>query len=65
MSYHATAKLEDGRQMDITGTITECAEWADNLIRANGGAICIDIRRADDAWCRSSRIEQNAFRQFP
>lgn len=49
MSYHATAKLEDGRQMDITGTITECAEWADNLIRVNGGAICIDIRREDDA----------------
>lgn len=49
MSYRATAKLEDGRQMDIIGTITECAEWADNLIRVNGGSICIDIRRADDA----------------
>ena len=41
--FRGTAKLPDGTELTMQGTIMECANWADNVIRAHG--ICnIDIR---------------------
>lgn len=42
--YKGTAKLADGQTLEICGTIQECANWADNIIRANQGEIIINIR---------------------
>lgn len=53
MMYEGKATLTDGRTVEITGTITECAEWADNIVRENGGSIRIDIREKDDKGRRS------------
>ena len=46
--YTADATLSDGRHITITGTITDCANWADNIIRSNDGSIKIDIRKMED-----------------
>ncbi len=46
--YEGKATLMDGSTVEITGTITECACWADNLVRENDGAIRIDIREKED-----------------
>lgn len=43
--YTGTAKLADGQEYQVQGTIIECAAWADNIIRSNDGNITIDIRR--------------------
>jgi hypothetical protein len=41
--FTGRAQLPDGTELTMQGTIMECANWADNVIRANG--ICnIDIR---------------------
>ena len=41
--FTGRAQLPDGTELKMQGTIMECANWADNVIRANG--ICnIDIR---------------------
>lgn len=41
--FRGTAKLPNGTELTIQGTIMECANWADNVIRSEG--ICsIDIR---------------------
>ena len=41
--FTGRAQLPDGTELSMQGTIMECANWADNVIRANG--ICnIDIR---------------------
>lgn len=43
--YEGRAKLADGSEYIVQGTIIECATWADNIIRSNSGDITIDIRR--------------------
>lgn len=41
--FRGTAKLPNGMELTVQGTIMECANWADNVIRSEG--ICmIDIR---------------------
>ena len=32
--FLAEARLEDGRTLTTTGTLMECAYWADNILRA-------------------------------
>lgn len=46
--YRATAKLEDGRMLEVTGDITQCANWADNVIRTCDGAITIEIVKMEE-----------------
>jgi len=48
--YTGQARLEDGRVIEMTGTIMECANWCDNVIRENDGEITIDIRRMEDVF---------------
>ena len=38
MSEHCTAvaRMKDGREIMMTGTMAECSNWADNVIRAGG-----------------------------
>lgn len=52
--FHAVANLPDGRKLEIEGTVMECSNWADNVIRVNG--VCeITIRRifkAGDYKCQ-------------
>lgn len=43
--YYGIAKLPDGKEVRITGTILECANWADNMIRNADGEVIIEIRR--------------------
>lgn len=43
--YTGTAKLSDGTEVQITGSIMECANWADNMIRISERGITIEIRR--------------------
>lgn len=43
--YEGQALKPNGIIIHVTGTIEECANWADNLIRAHGGEIEITIRR--------------------
>lgn len=43
--YRATATLSGGEQIQIVGNLRECANWADNIIRANDGEISIRIVR--------------------
>ena len=43
MEYRAVAELSDGKQLQVTGSIMQCANWAENVIRANGGEIQIQI----------------------
>jgi len=45
--FHGEAKLEDGRTLTADGTLMQCANWADNVVRAEG-ACEIEIRRAND-----------------
>ena len=45
--FHGEAKLEDGRTLTADGTLMQCANWADNVVRAEG-ACEIEIRRAQD-----------------
>ena len=51
-TYRATAALNDGREISTQGTIMECSNWADNVIRSNDGSIRLsitEIRPADAA----------------
>lgn len=41
--YTGTASLPDGTEVNTSGTIAECANWADNIIREFGGDIRIEI----------------------
>ena len=34
--YNATYTDKNGMLYHVTGTLAECANWADNIIRANG-----------------------------
>ena len=34
--YVGVAVTKDGRRFEITGTIMECASWADNIVRIEG-----------------------------
>lgn len=43
MTYKATAKLPDGKEIETSGTLAECIEWADKFALDNPGAI-INIR---------------------
>jgi hypothetical protein len=45
--YTGIAVLKDGKIVTVHGTIQECANWADNIIRENHEEIKIDIRRKD------------------
>ena len=45
MQYEAVAVLPDGRTLTVTGTIQQCSNWADNVIRVNGECT-ITIREA-------------------
>lgn len=45
--YIGTAKA-GGNTFTVTGTILECANWADNIIRCEDGDIVIKITRKDD-----------------
>lgn len=47
MKYIAQAILDDGAMMVTTGTITECTEWADRILREHPGEIYIRIWRDD------------------
>lgn len=44
--YTAVMKTEDGRELTIHGTIMQCANWADNMIRQNAPCT-IQIIRED------------------
>ena len=46
--YTGTASLGDGRELRVSGSILECANWAENVIRANGGEIVIQITRVEE-----------------
>lgn len=45
--YVGTAEA-GGNTFTVTGTILECASWADNIIRCEDGEISIEIRRKED-----------------
>ena len=45
--YTATCVTADGKQMSIEGTIQQCSNWADNVIRASG-ACSITVERKGD-----------------
>ena len=45
--YTGTATLSDGRQITVSGTSQECANWADNIVRQHKN-VYIDIRRVKD-----------------
>jgi len=45
--YQATAVLCDGTIRQVEGGILECANWAENVIRANSGEISIVIRKKE------------------
>ena len=47
--YNCTAKLSDGRTLQVKGTIQDCANWSENVIRANGGQIEIQIVQIEGA----------------
>ena len=34
--YEGVAVTRDGKRIEITGTIMECANWADNVVRVEG-----------------------------
>lgn len=34
--YVGIAVMKDGRRIEITGTIMECANWADSVVRVEG-----------------------------
>lgn len=42
--YNATAKLPDGQEVKISGTLSECIAWADRFALDNPGAV-ININR--------------------
>jgi len=42
-TYRGTATLNDGRTVETTGTIMECADWSEDILRENGGQIEIRI----------------------
>lgn len=44
--YSAEAHIDGGSVLSVEGTIAQCANWADNVIRCEG-ACTIDIRRKD------------------
>ena len=48
MEYKGTADLCDGRQIDVEGTLQQCANWAENVIRASDGEVSIQITRVDE-----------------
>lgn len=45
--YSATAAVNGG-QLTTEGTISECANWAENVIRANGGEVTVQLTRIRD-----------------
>lgn len=45
--FTATAHLPDGKTLSTSGTIMECAEWADNIIQTEH-VYEIEIRRAQE-----------------
>lgn len=47
MVYTATAKLEDGRILTASGSIQQCANWCENVIRANPGRVDIEIKKVE------------------
>lgn len=44
--YEAVMTAEDGSVLKVTGTIMQCANWSENMIRQHGGGQ-IDIRRLE------------------
>lgn len=52
-SYKAELKFPNGTvKSSVTGTIQECSNWADNVIRSTGECI-INIKRIDSNNCHS------------
>ena len=45
MMYRGTADLGDGQQACMEGTLQQCANWAENVIRNHEGGITITIER--------------------
>lgn len=46
MLYRATANLSGGQQIQSeAGSFDDCAKWAEDVIRANGGDITVRILR--------------------
>lgn len=52
--YQATAKFEDGKELNASGNIIECAAWSDNVIRANQGAVDINIVKVETKGGKSA-----------
>lgn len=55
--YKGEATLPDGKKIEVIGTITQCANWADNVIRAGNGDVQIKVtalpeshERRKDTW---------------
>lgn len=46
--YKGTAVLNDGQELEIFGTIMECANWSDNVIRSHEGKIVIRIMPVEE-----------------
>lgn len=46
--YTAVAKTEDGQRLEVTGDIIQCANWADNIIRACAGPVTIEIVKVEE-----------------
>ena len=46
--YKATATLEDGSTLTATGSIHQCANWCENVIRCNPGKVDIEIKKMED-----------------
>ena len=50
MIYRAVAILSGGQEIQSeAGSFEECAEWAEDVIRANSGEITVRINRVAEA----------------
>lgn len=45
--YIATATLENGETFTITGSIMQCANWAEIIIRSSSGNVNIEIKQVE------------------
>jgi len=57
-AYTGTATLSDGRQITVSGTSQECANWADNIVRQHKN-VYINIRRVEDE-CKAESEDRSS-----
>ena len=50
--YKAKAKVSNGDEFEVRGTLRECASWADNIISIYG-TCTIDIESVSEENCQS------------